>query len=269
MQITRWFQALCALALLGTSTTPVAAQCVGDCNRDAEVTVDELVLGVNIALGTAQLAACPLLDADASQDVTIDELIAAVNSALNGCSAVNTPTPTAMPGGTPTPPAGCGDGVVDFNGGETCDDGNTADGDACPANCRIASCIAAGTMRTADVSLTSRPGVDIAGVSLFVRYPDGIVRIPGAANDQQVQDRLSNLPDNGFSTPNDLDYGLRMVLISIDQSPFPAGRLFSIAFDDCLGAKPPTAGDFRCTVESAADVDLNSISGVTCTVALP
>ncbi|HEY4179455.1 MAG TPA: DUF4215 domain-containing protein [Kofleriaceae bacterium] len=30
----------------------------------------------------------------------------------------------------------CGDGVVQTNNGETCDDGNTIDGDACPANCQ-------------------------------------------------------------------------------------------------------------------------------------
>ena len=46
---------------------------------------------------------------------------------------------------------------------------------------------------------------------MFVRYPDGVVRIPGMANDSAVQNSLTNLPDNGFSTPNDLDYALRLV----------------------------------------------------------
>ncbi len=67
-------------------SAPVAAACGGDCDGDGEVTVNELVLGVNIALGTAEVAQCPSLDADASDDVTINEIIAAVGNALNGCT---------------------------------------------------------------------------------------------------------------------------------------------------------------------------------------
>ncbi len=32
-------------------------------------------------------------------------------------------------------PAVCGDGIIDTEFGETCDDGNTTDGDGCPSNC--------------------------------------------------------------------------------------------------------------------------------------
>ena len=47
----------------------------GDCNRDLQVGVDELVLGVNIALGRAPLANCPHFDADGDRNVCIDELV--------------------------------------------------------------------------------------------------------------------------------------------------------------------------------------------------
>jgi len=47
--------------------------------------VDELVTGVNIALGQADVSVCPALDTDTSGSVTIDELIKAVNHALSGC----------------------------------------------------------------------------------------------------------------------------------------------------------------------------------------
>lgn len=63
----------------------VSGGCVGDCNGDGNVTVDELVLGVNIALGTANIDACPAFDADGNGSVTVDELIQGVNNALNGC----------------------------------------------------------------------------------------------------------------------------------------------------------------------------------------
>lgn len=63
----------------------VAGLCAGDCNGDGEVTIDELIRGVNIALGTLPLDACPSLDSGGDGEVTIDELISAVNDALAGC----------------------------------------------------------------------------------------------------------------------------------------------------------------------------------------
>lgn len=66
-----------------TTTTPPS--CPGDCNGVGGVTVNELVLGVNIALGLTGPGVCPAFDSDASGTVSISELIAAVNAALNGC----------------------------------------------------------------------------------------------------------------------------------------------------------------------------------------
>jgi plastocyanin len=76
--------------------TPASTQilCVGDCDRNGAVTIDELITMVNIALGNTPLSACTAGDADGSGDITINEIIAAVNSALNGCG---TPVPTPTP----------------------------------------------------------------------------------------------------------------------------------------------------------------------------
>lgn len=63
---------------------------------------NELVIGVNIALGLSAGSACPAFDASGDERVTINELVAAVNDALNGCIAG--PTPTGTPSG-PTPTA--------------------------------------------------------------------------------------------------------------------------------------------------------------------
>ena len=52
------------------------------------MTVDELIKGVNIALGTTSVDACPSFDANGDGAVTINELIAAVNRALTGCVGV-------------------------------------------------------------------------------------------------------------------------------------------------------------------------------------
>jgi cysteine-rich repeat protein len=256
-------------------SAPLAARCTGDCDSSGAVTVDEVLTGVNIALGNALLTGCSAFDANGDQHVTVDEILAAVNNALNGCAAAATPTATATVARvTPTPPPGCGNGMVDFNLGETCDDGNTVDDDGpsasnpCPANCRIASCTSTGATVTADVSFTPPSGVDIAGLTIFLRYPDGVVQIPGMASDDQVQSRVTNLPGNAFAAPNDLDFALRLVMLSTDSTPFVPGLLFSVEFDRCQGATPPATGDFTCIVEDAGDTNSQTVSGVTCTVAL-
>jgi len=64
----------------------VGEACVGDCNGDGEVTVNEIIVMVNVALGTNNVSACPAGDADGNQAIEITEIIAAVNNALNGCS---------------------------------------------------------------------------------------------------------------------------------------------------------------------------------------
>jgi hypothetical protein len=75
---------------LGVST-PVKAlptsvpACVGDCDASQQVTVDEVLVGVNIALGQQQVAVCPAFDRDASESLTVDELVSGVDTALNGC----------------------------------------------------------------------------------------------------------------------------------------------------------------------------------------
>ncbi len=69
---------------LATTPTPAAA-CLGDCNGDDEVTVDEVIAGVNIALGGVDIGTCPAFDGNGDVAVTVDEIVRAVNHALAGC----------------------------------------------------------------------------------------------------------------------------------------------------------------------------------------
>lgn len=173
--------------------------CAGDCNQDGRVTVDELVRGVNIALGTIAVDRCPSMDSNVDHAVTVDELVRAVNNALNGCSA----------------------------------------------------------------------GAEIAGLTVFLRYPENVVRIPGSGNNELVQGRIVDLPETAFSTANDQDYALTMVIFTPDSSALPAGRVFTVIFDDCQGAPTPTANDFTCAVTDAARPSRETVAGATCSVALP
>jgi hypothetical protein len=68
------------------TNTPIANPCVGDCDRNGTVSIDELIRGVNIALELLGLDECPAFDADGDGVVGIGELILAVNAALGPCS---------------------------------------------------------------------------------------------------------------------------------------------------------------------------------------
>ncbi len=65
--------------------TVAAPGCVGDCDASGTVTVNELLTGVNIALGNVAVDQCPIFDANEDGTVTINEILAAVNNALSGC----------------------------------------------------------------------------------------------------------------------------------------------------------------------------------------
>jgi cysteine-rich repeat protein len=286
------------IGIIALSAT-ARAQCVGDCDGGNTVTINELIIGVNIALESAQVSACPVFDANDSGAVEINELIAAVRSALEGCpppgdtptatvtsstpigatptatsDVTAPPTPTATPDGpaceSPTPVSAedCGDGTIDLEGGETCDDGNTDEGDDCPANCRIATCEPSGTTLTLRFDFDTIPDeLFIQGLQLFVRYPDGILSIPGSVSEPPV---LENVTSELFSvTPFDRDYGVTVTLTDSSFLGYESGEAATVVFDVCAGAPvAPTACDVSCTVTSAVDALFNDVpvEQVPCTI---
>ncbi|MGH3639493.1 MAG: FG-GAP repeat domain-containing protein, partial [Mycobacterium sp.] len=80
----------------------IVATCQGDCSLDSRVTVNELIIGVNIAQGLAPISSCPAFDFNGDGNLTIGDLIAAVGAATGGCEPP-TMTPTSTPSETPTP----------------------------------------------------------------------------------------------------------------------------------------------------------------------
>jgi hypothetical protein len=64
--------------------TPTSAPCIGDCNGDQAVTVDDILILVNIVLGSAQHSACPHgIPSGGTVDITL--IIQAVDNALGTC----------------------------------------------------------------------------------------------------------------------------------------------------------------------------------------
>jgi hypothetical protein len=79
----------CANAGAGSCRIPVfncGGGCTGDCNGDVAVTIDEIVVMVNLALaGSPAGPSCAVGDADGDGMIAINEIVSAVNAALNGC----------------------------------------------------------------------------------------------------------------------------------------------------------------------------------------
>lgn len=60
--------------------------CPGDCNGDQQVSIDEVIRGVKIALGDDPMTACEEFDQQpVDQDVTVNELLMSVTAVLQGC----------------------------------------------------------------------------------------------------------------------------------------------------------------------------------------
>lgn len=98
------------------SVTPTRTPdgCVGNCRSvsEKEVTIDEIVYGVRMALAVAPWAPCPNFDGNADWRVSIDELVVGVRNAIYGCNvipptatATRSPTVTRTPASTGTPSA--------------------------------------------------------------------------------------------------------------------------------------------------------------------
>jgi hypothetical protein len=79
--------AIFSVAISGVAFNPAAGAdtCVGDCDNAGQVTVNEILEMVNIALDLDNVAACRAGDARGDGAITIDEILTAVTLALTGC----------------------------------------------------------------------------------------------------------------------------------------------------------------------------------------
>lgn len=161
----------------------------------------------------------------------------------------------------------CGDGMSDA--GETCDDGNTVNEDGCPSDCIVDACEQTlNPSGVLTVSVDNTGGTSFGLLTVFVDYPEGLVFLPGSADDSQVQAAVTDRPTTGSPTclVNDRDHGVRFGCFSV--AGFPEGTLFRAAFRDCANGGPPTAQDFGCKViEETTDPQSNPVTA-TCAVSL-
>ncbi len=83
----KYWSILAVVAVLSSAGRTLAQSCAGDCDGSGDVSISELILGVNLALGSGE-GTCAALDADVNGEIAINELIAAVTRALEGCTPV-------------------------------------------------------------------------------------------------------------------------------------------------------------------------------------
>ena len=102
----------------------------------------------------------------------------------------------------------CGDYVVDGGNGETCDDGNTNDGDGCDSNCQIEGGACSGPNPGGDVYVDASLGVDDAG------HGNG----PGACAVQSIQYALTTTADTIIVAGGDYDAAASLINV-------PAGKV--------------------------------------------
>jgi cysteine-rich repeat protein len=178
-----------------------------------------------------------------------------------------TTTTTSTTTTTITFPLNCGNGNT--NTGETCDDGNNSDNDACPSDCRIDACTPlTTTQRFVSVRFAPPEGGLVAGLTLLLDYPEGSVDLPGNAT-TFPSGTISGVPTGAFVSANDLNSSQKghAVRITVGAgSALAPGQVVRLRFNDCQGATVPPASAFPCTVLTASDPFLNAVNGVTCFV---
>ena len=252
----------------GTAIDDVAgaADCV-DC-------VNEFEVDCTIALAVPQFVAYP------SECVAVPPTPTPTRTATPTRTRTPTPTRTATPTRTPTPlatatktatpvpsptvtatPGGvCGNGTIEA--GENCDDGNTLDCDTCPSSCRTAppDCTASGTRAAQPVKLRVVDGSSMTSALFCLRYPTGVVGLPGTGN---VPQRLSGFA--GQTSLNDFNNAARIGLLG--QTVLPELNV-TVSFDLCTGATAPPPSTFDCRVVSATNAGTSIPPGmVECTPA--
>jgi len=83
--MTKRIAGVVALLVLLVSGARRLVHAPGTAAANGTVTVNELIVGVNMALGTAGAGQCAAFDSSGDGQVTVNELIGAVSSLLNGC----------------------------------------------------------------------------------------------------------------------------------------------------------------------------------------
>lgn len=99
------------LILIGAGNAGAASTCVGDCDGNNAVFVDELVRAVRISRNELNVSMCMAADPDNSGTVNVEEIKAGVTSALEGCNPFRFAGICRLPGASGLVPCAAGTNV--------------------------------------------------------------------------------------------------------------------------------------------------------------
>lgn len=202
-------------ARVGSFRFSDCTHCVGDCNRNYAVSIDEQIRGVNISLGNQPISNCYRADDNGDGDVLINELILATNAALNGCTNSSMST---MNVGTAPPSL------------------------LTAVNQQIGSASGArGTSVSISVTLTGGLG-QVAGSQLDLLYPDILTNASCVKAGRLTQHSLSTSTPSTPSAPAG-KVRLRTLVADIGGGrTFSDGTMFTCTFTIKSTAAPGTYG---------------------------
>jgi hypothetical protein len=176
---------------------------VGDCNRDYQVTVNELIVINGIILGGTPYTSCMRADGNGDGQVTVNEYIQAISYAQNGC-----PTGTqAAQGSWQAAPLGV----------TITQEIGSASG-------------ARGSRVTIPIALSGGGGT-IAGTQLDILYPDQVLKSPTCVKASQLTNHT--LSTSSVSDPADRAGTARWRTLLVDPktaSTLADGQIFSCTF---------------------------------------
>lgn len=302
-----WCASAISVTLLGLAgRSPAFAACTGDCNRDGQVTVDEVVKGVNIALGNVELSQCGVFDSGGDGAVTVEELVQAIQRALDGCPATSTPTATvADPTQTPTATLPAATQTA-TSAASPVPPSATATETPLPPTATATPMTPLVTSTPTATATATAPAQTICGNGLLERGET----CDACAADCQVQSctasgrHVFEVSYSGSRAATSLSVilGYRSSVLSLPgqanqssvgarvterpsgtfivndlnyalrtviggSSPKPTGKLFVVDFDGCLGAGQPSGDDLACALDGCSD-GFGQISDCTCTAVL-
>ena len=117
--------------------------------------------------------------------------------------------------------------------------------------------------RTVQVSFTAPEGQVVSGIKMLDVYPQNAVSLPAPPN---LNARIGGRQNNSIYIPNLGDDGLTMTVSR--PANLTQGNLYTISFDECVGAPRPPISEFSCTVEECGS-SFGPVEGCECAISEP
>lgn len=224
---------------------PSCLGCVGDCNRDHQVTVDEILTMVNIDLGNLPITACLRGDGNGDGMITVDEILLAENNALNGCP---------VPGLAPVQQAGSLPGPV--AGQEVTQKIGSASG-------------ARGTRITIPVTLRGGGGI-VSATELDILYPNAVLGNPVCVKAASLSGHSLYTSSHNDPLAPSGETRLRAIVVDLTTaSTFADGKILSCTFTILASAQPGTysiTGDRQHVSDHTGNEIISTVSDGSVTV---